>query len=385
MPEQPLGIITEPKPQHAPEFEIKGTTVITHLSSSPKGFEVSTRRSFTRRENLSFLYPAAEINAANKRERDYWLERNRKEGKNVDPLRKDFRIIVGLRNIIEENNILELEIKPLTFTMYNDDSLGFGKPENLQKGLEIAGPIGLSIVILTTEKDGSRKIILQHRSTENRSYKDVPGTSAAGYFEAKLYTLDSPRDKTGRLMPVDTNLIKESIYKEAEEEVGIDKGNLKEAKITGISTDLVRPHHDVLLSATTNLSSEEVIEAKRKSQIERHPFDFSENFLFIDGTPQAIETLLTQSKCPLAPGHIAAFFAVGYQMKLEKDGLEEARKWKKSIEKSTQQNYDQINEIVKTSTNGKHARYNPKLTPQEQGLPDFTSEMKRVGLLEDDN
>lgn len=367
-----------------PEFEIKGTTVITHLSSSPNGFEVKTKQSLRRREGISLPYPAEAINKANKKEKDYWNKRNREEGKDVDPLRKDFRIIVGFKNIEEKNNVLEIDTRPLTYVMFSDDEVGLTKPENLEKGLELAGPVGISIVILTTEKDGARKIILQHRGTENRAYRDIPGASASGYFEGKLHTLNSPRDQTGKLFPVNTASIIKGTFKEAEEELGIDDKNLIAAKITGVSTDLVRPHYDILLSATTNLNSEEIVEnAMVKSQIERRPFDFSEDFLFIDGTPEAIETLLTESKCPLAPGHITAFFAVGYQMKLEKDGPEEAEKWKKRIEKATQQNYDQINETVKISTNGKHERYNPRLTPQEQGLPDFTSEMKRVGLIED--
>lgn len=273
---------------------------------------------------------------------------------------------------------------------------GISSPSESLYSLEIATPAATAAVILTTEDNGSSKLILQHRDQRNNFYGDVPGASVAGLFDGKL---DGTRQNRGKLVPIDTETVKNNIRREALEEIGLRQEDLIDVRITGLATDLIRIHNEFLLFAKAAISSRE-LEANAtdhaKSVKPNEPYDFDEKIYIIDGTPEAIEILLTKVKCPIPSTHTAAFVAAGYSMVLKRDGQEEAEIWKERLHKGIQENYAQIDRMVQMYyeqnpqtlndiPQGKPSRnphgYEPAYMPQQQGLPDIDSELKRVSLI----
>lgn len=233
-------------------------------------------------------------------------------------------------------------------------------------------------------------MLVQHRSEKNFFYGDIPGASVAGFLDGKL---DKRRENRGRLIPISTSDIIQNIQKEMVEEIGIKPEELKECRITGFAKDKIRIHDEFLLLGITSLTAKEV--AKRTGRGDE--FGAGEKFFIIDGTPEAIKTLLTEVKCPLPHTHVAAFVASGYSMVLERDGLESANRWKDKIKDAIRRNYREIDQIVaqfykdnpsvlNDRPEGKPPRnpngYEPAYLPQEQGLPGIISELKRVRLVE---
>ncbi len=380
----------EPK-NHAslekPEFDGKDFTVLYFAPVG--GFEVKTRKSLRRRDNLTIPFPASSINKANademsfqKRENEKALERGEK--RDVHPLRTpNFRTKVGVLNLKRNRNVLVFDTKPSTFVMYNDDkNIGLATPEQHKLRSEFGSILAVAIILTTTEQDGNSKMIIQHRSVENRSYKDVIGASAAGIVDQQINTLDS--EKPATLKPVDTDFIKSVAIKEMVEEDGITPEYVDAVNVTGIAEDNKRKHYEMLLIGKVKTSAKKVEEmAKRNKKNELGAFDFSEDFFVIDATPEAIRILLTKIKCPLPSTHAAAFVAAGRLMVLEKEGVEKAEEWTRQMEKDIQINNQEIDDIVNKATDGKEKTYNPRLTPQEQGLPSVEDELKRVKLIDD--
>lgn len=361
-----------------PEFDGRSFT-IDYLSTSPRGFEVITKESLLRHEPNTPLPEAQRINEQRKRE---------KREKRVGP---GFTPLVAIRDIESDGTTLKLDIKPVTFPTYK----AISSPQENLYSLDVATPTGTALALLTTEVDGSSKLIVQHRGPKNFFYGDIPGASVAGMFDGQL---DRSRENRGRILPITTATVKENIRKEALEEIGLEGENLVDVRITGFATDLVRIHNEMLLFARTNLSADEIaVKAEEHATIvNKNDYDFDEKFYVIEGTPEAIETLLTRVKCPLPPTHTAAFVAAGYSMVLEKDGLEAANAWKERLEKGVQENYEQMDRMVEMYyqqhpdklndvPEGRLKRnpkgYEPNYLPQQQGLPDINSELKRTGLI----
>jgi hydroxymethylpyrimidine pyrophosphatase-like HAD family hydrolase len=354
------------EPQEPVEFKTD-TFEIHFLPTSTSGLEVKTRNSLMRHAPNTPLPFASNIARERRRE-----ARRFRVGEAFAPK-------VGVRNPHLEGNDLIIDTMPVTFPTYK----AMSDSETSREQREISNPAATALILLTTESDGSRKFIIQHRSPKNFFYGDVPGASVAGYFDGQL--------DGAVLNPIDTNSVKDNGTKEMWEEVGLRTIDIADLRITGFASDKVRVHDEFLLMATTKLSAQDTL---FRAGAGDH-FNFIEQTITIDATIENVETLLTQIKCPLPPTHIAAFVATGYSMVLEQQGKDAANTWKKRMEEEVNRNYREINGMVKkyyedhpdelqNIPNGKPPRnpngYEPAYTPSQQGLPDMESELERLGL-----
>ncbi|MBI5044602.1 MAG: hypothetical protein HZC02_01640 [Candidatus Levybacteria bacterium] len=311
---------------------------------------------------------------------------------------------VGIRKIERAGNKLLIDTRPISYPVYAVAS----SPDDTEESLDLGAVTGTAGVLITADN----KMILQYRSKKNSPYGDMPGASFAGMLDArfKRIKLENGKElKTGVLQDVDDTYIKESSAEERFQEIAIVGEDVTDFRIIGEARDHVREHDEFLLLAKTSLTAREV--AKRTENAPRSSnarklngqgdFHFEENFLVIDATPEAIETLVTQVKCPRPPTHDAAFIAAGYNMMLERTqeeggGLKAANEWLERMQEATRQNYEDMNKIVKEfyeqhpekledNKPGKPKRnpnaYEPYYFPTEQGLPDLMNELYRTGLM----
>lgn len=356
------------------------------LHFAPKeGFQI-TATSYTRKDALTpelrrgiHQGNTEEVAFQNKLNEQAALKGQRRE---VHPLQSpDFKIKVGISNIRTIGNQLLFDTRPSTFVMYNDEvNVGLTKPENQAMRENLGGVLGVAMIIMTTEPDGTSKMIVQHRKPppKNRTYGDIIGASAAGLADQALDT----GVNRGKLKPIDNDFAKHRVEEEMEEEVGIDPHFITQIDITGIAEDMKKSHYEILLMGKVGLSAAEIQTlSQQKEEVDRKEFDFSEKYFVLDGSPEAIKTLLTQSKNPIPPTHMAAFVAAGRILVAQRDGEEVARQWTKDVEEAARQNTQDIDRIVREATDGQQSGYNPKLTPTEQGLPSVQSEIERLGLI----
>lgn len=413
MSEQSLGTKNELKPQQIPE--LYGWNFTIELSSSPLGFEVRTDRSRSRRELGSSL-------PLNEEQRKLLKEAMGDQMKftegdkakiSLDKLRnattdqekaesmtkyQQRRMIyrdravptIGLRNIRMNGNIITLDIKVVDYPTARE----FSKPEASAELLDFASPSSISIVLITKDN----RLILQHRSARNKMYANVPGASVGGYLTGQF----DPGRK-GIFIPIDTEFVKNDAAREANEELGLDREDFATLNIAGITHGKVQMHDEFVLFAQSGLTSEEMkekaLKASRNAKLSEEEFD--EKFVDIESSPDTISTLITQVKCPIPPTHIAAFFATGYHMMIEKFGAQKAQEWKRKLQENMIKNYKEIDRMVEdyylqnpdmlTYIPERHKNsilrkrnpkgYDPEFLPEEQGLPDLISELKRVELI----
>ncbi len=309
---------------------------------------------------------------------------------------------VGIRNPIFDptTNEVSFDIVAVPFPTYQQLALTNSSPEVLA----LAEATGTGAILQTADN----RLVLQHRAVEkqnmltggkrrgNASYADIPGASVAGMLDARL-------DENGNIAPISTESVAANIKKEATEELGIDDADLVSLKAVGVVHDKVKPHHEVIFLARTNLTAAELDRASRMSKRNNtlSDIDFEEKFFDIEATPEAIFTLLTEVTAPLPPTHSAAFASAGYAMALERDGAKAADKWRAGLESGIRDNALRINQLVadyysrfpdavsivperywKTGAPTRDLTgYLPTYTPEEQGLPNIEDELVRTGLL----
>lgn len=223
-----------------------GNFTIDYLSDSKDGFEVETKKSLNRLSarvrQKKTEFPINEMRT---------IAIYRKEEKPQYRTGEGFKPKIGIRNIEEKNGVVKLDIVPVTYPTYR----AFSHPET-EAAYELGDPTGTASVILTTEKDDSHKMILQHRGRGNRFYGDIPGASVAGMLDGKID--GSQRETRGKLKPISSDDIKGNLIKEMEEEIGLTQDKLSKIDITGIATDKTNYHHEILLHSVVNLSAEEM-------------------------------------------------------------------------------------------------------------------------------
>ena len=401
-----------------------GAFTIQYLSPSSQGFEVQTRKSLLRHvpgtpfpggpeiakqrkgeplaNRITIVHPRegetiedAQTRLLARRGPDGNLELRPEQvtiEENHLHLTPGFHPLVGLRDMSQNGNTLTLDIVPETFTIYR--ARAFSSPEESQESLHMANPGATACVLMTTEADGSHKIVLQHRSKNNYFYGDIPGASVAGYLDGHL-----SENQRGTIQPVDTQSILKNNLDEMDEELGLAPDDISHVRITGVATDNIRYHTEFLLFGISRLSTDQIAAKVEKRAQEKKPndtFDFEGQFVVLDGTPEAIETFLTKARCPLPPTHAAAFVAAGYSLLLERDGLEAANAWRDRMQNEVAENYRQMNAMV-VSYWAHHQQeaqehptnkpphnifgYDPAYPPSEQGLPTLEDELARTGLM----
>lgn len=363
------------QPEKLPIFDA-GIFTIEFLPTSPEGLQIQTDKSLMRHAPNTPLPEARRI----RKERDR------------EPLKfrtgEGFKPKIGIRNLRRDGDEITVDTIPVTFPTYK----AISNPGESEESLSVSNPAATAGILLTTEADGSHKIVLQHRSPKNFFFGDIPGASVAGYLDGEL---------SGAVMkPIDTAGVKSNLSKELEEELGISEDAISANIISGISKDKTKIHDEFLLFGKLNISVDQVRENVERRAKEKRPndeFDFEGKYFIIDGTPEAIYKLLTEVQCPLPPTHTAAFVAAGYNLVLERDGLANAQNWMGKLEAGIKINYEDIDrrvkeywqlhpDLIEKKPDDKPTRnihnYDPTYTPSDQGLPDITSELVRVGLIE---
>lgn len=431
-PEQPAG---------QPDFDA-GAFTIPFLATDPEGFNVATNRQLTRREVHTgaagpFLTPEQRERLSRSMKHEIRFQggeqvaaaraalrgaqqQAEQQGVAADPaelgtLAHNFeqarqRYVrgmagkVGVSNVESDGSTLSADVKFVAFPAYTELS----HPGNSVEALDLSRLSGVAMAVRTTDD----RLVIQHRavakqrldgsslSRGNRIYPDIPGASVAGMLDA---TMDSPDRLAGTPDPVDTDAVRAAILKEASEELGTDLHDFAKLRIVGLAHDNITPHDEFLLLTDARITSAELRERSRSAARNQNlgDADFEEKFVDIEASPEAIETLLTEVKCPLPPTHAALMAASGYSMVLAERGFEAAEAWKERLEEGIRENYRQIDEIVadfyerrpevlarvperywdKPVPPRNRRGYSSDYTPEEQGLPSFDDEMVRAGLM----
>jgi hydroxymethylpyrimidine pyrophosphatase-like HAD family hydrolase len=314
---------------------------------------------------------------------------------------------VGIRDIEVHGNDVSVNVKEVSFPAYQE----FSRPQDRVEVLDLSSVTGAAMVVRTT--DG--RLVIQHRgdikqrldsgslSRGNKVYGGIPGASVAGMVDA---TIESPDRVPGTPDPVDTDFVRAAILKEAGEELGVELHDFSKLRIVGLAHDNLKVHDEFLLLTDARITAEQLNERSRVSKRNKElgDADFEEKFIDIEASPRAIETLLTQVKCPLPPTHSAALVAGGYSMMVQGQGPEAANEWKQRVQEGVRENYREINEIVaryyeehpealeqiperfwkapNVPPRNPHG-YSSLYSPEEQGLPSFEDEMRRTELAPD--
>ena len=353
-----------------------GNFTIDFLTPSLEGLTVQTRQCLLRHAPGTPLPGAKRI----RRERDREPKKRR--------MGLGFRPKVGIRHPEKLVDVLSFDIQPVTFPTHSAINSLADPPDELN----ISNPAATATILFTTEDDGSHRIVLQHRSQQNRFYSGTVGASVAGFLDG---TLDRNPENRGKLLPVNTQTVKASALKEMKEEIHLMPKDVVNLRIIGLARDLVNVHTEFLLFGILALNAHQVAQKADfadKQELDDE-YDFSERVLVIDGSLEAIEILLTEVKCPLPPTHAAAFVAMEYLILLEQAGLEAAEEWMKHLEFQVRANYQCIDEMVsafykrngnvdtKRFASRRRSGFDPTLSPLVQGLPDMISELRRVDLI----
>lgn len=424
----------ETKKSPTPEFDA-GTFTISHFSDSPEGFEFATKESIGRtgaleaNESLALSEDQkARLGGAMKREQGFnnvtpvlearsaWREAVR-SGDDAEAARlagEFYRVRddyigrgkkIGLRAVELTGNTLQADVQLVSYPVYNL----LASPDAAPEVEKLSSAAGVAMVVETSD----HRLVIQHRGVKkqkitepgmtrgNGTYADIPGASVAGMVDASLST-DGDR-LPGTPDPVDTDFLKANILKETGEELGIAPSDIEGLRIVGLAQDHYKPHDEVLFLSTLKLTASELREASRQSNRNKNlaDADFEEKFFDIEGSPDAIETLLTDIKCPLPPTHAAAMVAAGYSMVVRESGPEAAHAWRERMQEEVRRNYEEIDQTV-AAYYSKYPEmldhiperywgqkpparslegYSPAYTPEEQGLPTLEDEMIRTGLM----
>jgi hypothetical protein len=421
-----------PENQQANSAFEGGSFSIRYLSTDPEGLEFETKKAIGRTESLEGSLSLSDAErAAIKKSMPHEMRFNDVDEVNTafaalkeaqkggaaeaelghfeeayDAARQEYRNKgkkIGIRNLEREGDTIRADVQLVSFPVYSV----FARPENAPAVQEWSAALGTAMVVRTADN----KIIVQHRAvekqhlgTEGRSrgngiYADIPGVSVAGMVDASL---TAPGRLPGTPDEVTTDTLKANILKEGSEELGLGPEAFENIRITGIAQDKVKIHDEILYMADTPLTAEEVVDASRKSNRNKNlgPADFEEKFFTIDATPEALEAMLTQVRCPLPPTHAATLVAAGYISVLEQHGLPAAEEWSQKMQKAVTDHYASIDKQVmefyaehpeaativperywrKGAPVRNIQRYDPAYTPEEQGLPALEDEMIRVGL-----
>lgn len=407
-----------------------GSFTITHFSEDPAGFTLRPRRRIPTSERAELgrrVVPDDKMTVlAGALRRDVitgynqvkaahraWQDAQAARSEQADELEKQYRELhrkyrerkVGICSIeLAEDGALTYDVASITFPAYEILSDRYSPEMG-----ELGALTGLSVALITSDN----RLIIQHRAAAKRKlddssmspgnaiYSGIPGTSASGMLDQTYTRVESGQYEAAT---VDTGFVKAGILKEVGEELGLLPSKIENLRVVGVVQDGVKPHNEISLVGSINLTATEIQEQARTSTLNKNlaEYDLEEKFLDIEATPEAVVVLLTEMKCPLSPTHIASMIVVGHTMVLERDGKEAARSWREQTEREARRNYEEINAIVreyylrypdelsrvperywgKKYVPKRDAQgYSPAYTPSEQGLPPLEDELVRTGLI----
>ena len=272
----------------------------------------------------------------------------------------------ALRDItIDTFGKVKAKIMNTTMGLYNR----FHRAETEEdiKNLELSMPVGGCAILITTEPDGSNRMVVQYRVDKNE-YQDTAGASAGGIMKMQFNDSGYPK-------PVQ-EVYREHIASRLSEEIGIDNSQF-ELTISGLVTEIdPKAHHEIVSVAKTTLPFSEIrekhadIDGLRSARIHLISLPFEK---------EIIEILVARMACPLPPTHLAAFISAGYMKVLSEEGPDKAKAWVAGLQQKVVENYTRIDEVVKVS--GRGDKYRPYSSPANQGLPDLLKAMLEEGLL----
>lgn len=379
MTEAQFGLIQEQLNVNEKLFFDGGNFTIKYFTDSPNGFQINTYESLPRHLPNTPLPYAKRI----REKRDDEPKKYR--------IGEKFTPKIGIRDIVQEGNLLSLKTKPVTYPTV----MAINNSMESEEALDASTPSSISAILMTTEEDKSHKIIIQIRHLNNSFYPGNPGASVAGFLDGKL-----DHQNKGKLIPINTEYLNSKLEKEIEEELGIKPENINNLPINGIVSAKTLVHNEFVASGILNLTSEQLANVVKKRSAENRPddnLDFEGNYFLIKADPESIELLLTDCLIPLAPAHAGSLVTAGYKLAKSKYGTEKANIWLKDLETGYKNNLNKINSTVKEfwinnpnkislKPENKPARvinsYDPNYPAQEQGLPDLKSELDRIGILE---
>lgn len=384
-----------------------GTFSILYLAPSTNGFEIATRHTMRRREPGTKLGEQDSIVAQRRNEPiQYRTRRLRpRQNESVQQLRDrllartlpndkpelkpdqivmhedcvelvpGFRALVGPRNVELVDDTIIMDTMPVTFPTL----MALHDPNLSPERLYLANSTSTTGIFLTTEEDGSHKLILQNRSDRNAFYGGVLGATAAGHMDAAIQTTKSERGKTE---PVTTATVLANEYRELEEELGLTRAAVKAIAVMGLVTDNVQVHSDFIMIGRLNISAEQVAVhvTARATELRPHDdLDFEGRHCVVNADITTIARLLTEMLTPIPPTQEAALVILGYTLLLDQQGSQLAQTWLRQIQSAIKTKHERIRELV-TNHSGHAADYKPTLLPAEQGLPTLESELKRLQL-----
>lgn len=311
---------------------------------------------------------------------------------------------IGLRTMELSGNTLIADTQLVDFPTYEL----FAGPNNSNEVESFSAATGVAMVVETADK----RLIIQHRAIEkinadgklvrgNANYPDVPGISVGGMVDASVR--ESDRDP-GTPDSLTTDTLKDSILKEAGEELGLAPTQVKNIKIVGLAKDKIKVHDEILFLSTLDMTAEELYNESRHSRRNKNlgDADFEEKFFDIESSPAAIVTLLTEVLCPMPSTHAAALVAAGYAMMLEQFDQSKANLWINGLQEKINSNYTRINNVISDFYKDNPSKideipqryaqkyylpkrnltmYSAAFSPEEQGLPSLESELIRVNLI----
>lgn len=159
------------------------------------------------------------------------------------------------------------------------------------------------------------------------------------------------------------------LLNESKEEIGLTHSKA-ELIPTSLQIDKLSVHHELTFIAKTKLSSDEIAINARQSR-EGNEVSFPENIAILEATPEVIELLLTDVRTPFSPTHAGALLMAGYHLVQQAESQSKANEWLVRVSKEMDRNYRSIDKIAGGS-------YKPDISAEEQGLPSFQDELKRL-------
>jgi len=416
------------------------------LASSPTGFVIKTGevqgrlegfaiRDFTNKNILRRLfrkpkrskeltYPAREnVHDANQKERAFHQgqENKRAESEERDPATITIDDVGGKPKLVvrewetrkETDPETQRSVDVLELTYAGNSYQGYRAMSGVDAGdaeRKLGMILGVAMGIVTS--DGY--IIIQKRG-KNATYGDdtdedkgrgIPGASAAGTLDAKMAPRSAIHERAARLAkpsgnigimiePIDTDFITAGMYREGEEEDGLQKGEIEIIPSLFIQDD-INPHYEIGMTGRTTLKAVDFIKRATENQaIKRDRHDFSERVLVL--TPQELEKMLTEVEVPWPSTHALTMMGTLQQAYIQQ-GMppEEAEAKLFEVQEKWYENNRRINERIRrfydehpdalTRNRQKAANvtdlgYDPRVFGKDQGIESLNRALRRVDIV----